>query len=157
MATTRVLEIIAKHEGFRANPYLCPAKKWTVGHGLTYYPDTGFKVRPTDKPITKARSLELVAIIVDQTVDLIRKLTPGVDLEQNQLDALVSFIFNIGMKNFKTSTILRKVKLDPNDDSIRLEFMRWNKVTVVENGKTKKVVSNGLSKRRKEEADLYFS
>lgn len=157
MATERVLQIIAKHEGFRSKPYLCPANKWTIGHGLTYYPDTGFKVRQTDKPITKERSFELVSIIVDQTIDLIRNMTPGVDLEQNQIDALVSFIFNIGIKNFQSSTLLKKVKLDPNDDSIRIEFMKWNKVTVVENGVTKKVVSNGLSKRRKEEADLYFS
>lgn len=156
MATLRILEIIAKHEGFRTKPYLCPANKWTIGHGLTYYPDTGRKVKPTDPPITKARSFELVTMVVDETVQFIRSLTPGVDLNQNQIDALVSFIFNIGRDAFKTSTILKKIKIDPDDATIRNEFQKWNKVTVVENGVKKKVVNHGLAVRRKEEANLYF-
>ncbi|MBR1627084.1 MAG: lysozyme [Bacteroidales bacterium] len=76
-------------------------------------------------------------------------LKKGFKLNQNQFDALVSFSYNVGLKNFANSTLLRKVKLVANNPSIRDEFMRW-----VYSGKTKLA---GLERRRKAEADLYFS
>jgi len=60
-----------------------------------------------------------------------------------------SFAFNVGVGNLKKSTLLKKVNANPADESIRAEFMKWNKA----GGK----VLNGLTKRRAEEADLYFT
>ena len=71
------------------------------------------------------------------------------DINQNQFDALVSFAFNVGTYNLKKSTLLKKVNLNPNDSTIKDEFLRWTK----SNGKTLK----GLVKRREEEANLYFN
>ncbi|MBR1770070.1 MAG: lysozyme [Bacteroidales bacterium] len=70
-------------------------------------------------------------------------------INQNQFDALVSFAFNVGLKNFAISTLLRKIKLGANNPAIRDEFMRW-----VYSGGNKLA---GLERRRKAEADLYFS
>ena len=69
-------------------------------------------------------------------------------VNQCQFDALVSFTYNVGIANLKKSTLLRKVNMNPNDETIRDEFMKWTKA----GGK----VYNGLVKRRKDEADYYF-
>ena len=73
----------------------------------------------------------------------------NLNINQNQFDALVSFVFNLGVGNFARSTLLRKIKSNPNDPTIRKEFERW----IYAGGK----VLNGLVRRRREEADLYFT
>ncbi len=71
------------------------------------------------------------------------------NLRQCQFDALVSFVFNVGGGNFRKSTLLKKVKANPDDNSIMDEFLRW----VYAKGK----VLPGLQKRRLAEMKLYFS
>lgn len=70
-------------------------------------------------------------------------------LRQCQWDAIVSFVFNVGIGNFKSSTLLAKIRTNPDDNSIMDEFLRW----VYANGK----VMKGLQKRRLAEMKLYFS
>ena len=70
------------------------------------------------------------------------------DINQNQFDALVSFAYNLGPANLKVSTLLKKINANPEDESIKLEFMKWVKA----GGKTLK----GLVRRREAEAQLYF-
>ena len=53
-----------------------------------------------------------------------------------------------GVGNLKNSTLLKKVNANPNDETIRGEFLKW----VRANNK----VLAGLERRRKAEADLYF-
>lgn len=66
----------------------------------------------------------------------------------NQIVALTSFSFNVGIENLKKSTLLRVVKANPrNFPAIRKEFMRW----VYADGK----ILNGLKTRRSAEADLF--
>ena len=72
---------------------------------------------------------------------------PGVN--QNQFDALVSFTFNLGETNLRKSTLLKCVKANRTGQNIYTEFLRWNK--------SKGEVLPGLIRRRKAEADLYFS
>jgi len=73
----------------------------------------------------------------------------GEYVNQNQFDALTSFAYNVGIGGFKKSTLLKLVKANANNPLIRNEFAKWNKA----GGK----VLKGLTNRRKEEADLYFS
>ena len=73
----------------------------------------------------------------------------GFDLTQNQFDALVSFVFNVGAGNFRSSTLLKRLKSNPNDPDIENQFKKW----VYDNGK----VLPGLVRRRDEEAKLYFN
>ena len=141
------LDIIKKYEGFSSKPYLCPSKVITIGYGSTYYED-GSKVKLTDSPITQERATELLeALLVsfERAVDSYCIDT----LNQNQFDAIVSFAYNCGVGNLKSSTLLRKVNVNPNNPTIKDEFLKWTKG----GGKT----LSGLVRRRTEEAQLYFS
>ncbi len=137
---------ITKHEGLKLKPYLCPAKIPTIGYGNTYYAD-GKRVTLLDKQITKQEALEMFKEIANKFAKRVDELVTS-NINQNQFNALVSFAYNVGTGNFASSTLLKKVNKNPNDLTIKAEFLRWNKA----NGK----VINGLTNRRIEEADLYF-
>lgn len=140
-------DFITLHEGLRLSPYLCPAKIPTIGYGNTYYPD-GKRVTMLDKPITKEFAKEMFKAVADKFASRVDKLVTA-KLTQNQFNALVSFAYNIGMANFQTSTLLKKVNANPNDVLIKKEFAKWVKVGGIK--------SNGLVKRREEESRLYFT
>lgn len=140
------LDLIKKYEGFRNHPYLCPAGVATIGYGNTFYGD-GTRVKMTDPPVTKKTADALLRTIVAHFERGVNELVKK-EITQSQFDALVSFAYNVGLHALKTSTLLRKVNLDPDHQEIGFEFRRWNKA----GGK----VLKGLSKRRNEEAWLYF-
>jgi len=138
---------ITKHEGLRLKPYLCPAKIPTIGYGNTYYAD-GKRVTLLDKDITKQQAFDMFKEIANRFAKRVDTLVTS-NINQNQFNALVSFAYNVGTGNFSSSTLLKKVNKNPNDLTIKNEFLKWNKA----GGK----VLNGLTNRRNEEADLYFS
>lgn len=140
-------EFIAGHEGYRTKPYLDPIGIPTIGLGNTYYSD-GTKVTMNDPELTRDQVFELFHIVAEDFVKGVNKLVTR-ELNQNQFDALVSFSYNLGLGNLKSSTLLKKVNSNPCDPTISYEFSRWNKA----GGK----VLPGLVRRRKEEAELYFS
>jgi lysozyme len=138
--------MIKTFEGFRAAPYKCSAGVPTIGYGATFYPG-GKKVTMTDVAITEEQAVELLAnmlVSFEKYVDSYCVDT----ITQNQFDALVSFAYNLGPANLKSSTLLKKVNANPNDESIKLEFLKWVKA----GGKTLK----GLVRRREAESELYF-
>ena len=139
--------LICEFEGLSLKPYLCSAKISTIGYGNTYYPN-GVKVTLLDAPITKEYAFEIFKDIADKFAKRVNSMVKK-PLTQNQFNSLVSFAYNVGTGNFSTSTLLKKVNANPNDLSIKAEFMKWNKAN--------KVVVNGLTTRRKKESDLYFS
>ena len=141
------LNLIRKFEGFYAKPYLCPAGIPTIGYGATYYPN-GKRVTLQDAAITEQQAEEMLVSMLKTYEQSVDSFTRD-DINQNQFDALVSFAYNLGAKNLQGSTLLKKVNANPNDFAIELEFLKWNKAA----GK----VLSGLTKRRQEEADLYFS
>jgi lysozyme len=131
--------LIKKHEGFRNKAYKCPAGVWTIGYGHTSGVREGMI-------ITEAQGEAfLKQDILTAENEVSRQLK---NIGQNQFDALVSFTYNVGTGNFRGSTLLKKIKINPNDSTIRGEFAKWNK-----GGGT---VLPGLTKRRNEEAELYF-
>ena len=145
--SSKGLDIIKKYEGFSSKPYLCPSHVPTIGYGSTYYED-GSKVKLTDSPITQERATELLeALLVSFERAVDSYCTDSIN--QNQFDALVSFAYNCGVGNLKSSTLLRKVNVNPDNPTIKDEFLKWNKG----GGKT----LSGLVRRRTEEAQLYFS
>lgn len=48
-------------------------------------------------------------------------------LTDNQWDAIVSFAYNVGIGNFKKSTLARKILNDPSDPTIYQEFNKWTR------------------------------
>lgn len=139
--------LITKHEGLKLKPYLCPAKIPTIGYGNTYYPD-GKRVTLLDKDITKQQAFDMFKEVANRFAKRVNELVTS-NINQNQFNALVSFAYNVGTGNFSSSTLLKKVNKNPDDLTIKDEFLKWNKA----GGK----VLNGLTNRRNEEADLYFS
>jgi lysozyme len=139
--------LITKFEGLRLKPYLCSAKIPTIGYGNSYYPD-GKRVTLLDKDITKQEAFDMFKEVANRFAKRVDTLVTS-NLNQNQFNALVSFAYNVGTGNFSSSTLLKKVNRNPNDLTIKDEFLRWNKA----GGK----VLNGLTNRRNEEAILYFS
>jgi lysozyme len=137
---------IRKFEGLRLEAYKCPAGVWTIGYGSTFY-ENGSKVQQEDK-ITLDRADRLLFDIVMKFEISVRGLVKS-KINDNQLGALTSFAFNVGVTNFRKSTLLKKVNVNPIDATIRNEFMRWTKA----GGK----VLKGLVTRREAEANLYFS
>lgn len=150
-ASKNGLDIIKKYEGFRNAPYLCPANVPTIGFGSTFYED-GSSVTLYDEPITRARAVQLLKNVLNKYEEEINYSVTS-NINQNQFDALISFVYNIGTVNFFTSTLLKRVNNNPNDEDISYQFKRWNKARV--NGKLTEL--KGLKKRRNEEAYLYFS
>lgn len=134
------IELIKKHEGFRSKAYRCSANVLTIGFGHT------LNVKSTDV-IDKAQAEYFLRQDVEFAEKEVNK--HNLNINQNQFDALVSFVFNLGVGNFARSTLLRKIKSNPNDPTIRKEFERW----IYAGGK----VLTGLVRRRKEEAELYFT
>ena len=143
----KCIDLIKQFEGIYLQSYKCPASVWTIGYGSTFY-ENGKKVKEGEK-ITLKRAEELLS----WEVTVIASRMPDIIVNQNQYDALVSFAYNVGMGALNRSTLLQKVIANPNDETIRDEFMKWCKARV--NGELR--ILKGLQRRRKAEADLYES
>ena len=70
--------------------------------------------------ITKEQAEEFLMRDIETAENIVRVECPG--LRQCQFDALVSFVFNVGGGNFRKSTLLKKIKANPDDNSIMDEF-----------------------------------
>lgn len=140
------LLLIASFEGLSLKPYLCSAKKATIGYGNTYYKN-GKKVTMLDNPITNDEALELLKVTMDTFAKQVGKMVTA-PLNQNQFNALVSFTFNVGVTNLKNSTLLKLVNKDPNQLAIANEFLKWV------NAGGQKI--KGLENRRIKESQIYF-
>lgn len=116
----------------------------TIGFGSTMYED-GRKIKLGDV-ITLERAEQLLAWEISKKTNVLAAMNLG--LNNNQFDAVTSFIYNVGIGAFNSSTMLKKIRINPNDPTLKDEFMKWNK----NNGK----VMNGLVRRRAAEAALYF-
>ena len=134
------IALIKEFEGLRLKAYKCPGGVWTIGYGHT----AGVKPGMT---ITEEQAEQLLKedlIVFEKAVN-----NQNLSINQNQFDALVSFTYNVGTGNFSSSTLLRKVRANPLDNSIMDEFLRW----VYSKGRD----LPGLQRRRLAEMKLYFS
>jgi lysozyme len=137
------IDLIKQFEGLRLKAYQDSVGVWTIGYGTTMYPD-GTRVKKGDV-ITIQQADEYL------TKDVQRRAAAvgTIHVNQNQFDAIISFCYNLGLGAWAKSTLRKKIIQDRNDPTIRDEFMKWV------NAGGKKLP--GLVKRRKQEADLYFS
>lgn len=138
-------DLIKEFEGCKLKAYQCSAKKWTIGYGNTFYED-GSPVLP-GHAITQQKAEQLFELIANEFADKVAKLVTT-KVNENQFGALVSFAYNCGVVNLQKSTLLKKVNANPNDPTIKAEFLKWNKA----GGK----VLAGLTRRREAESNLYF-
>ena len=132
------LALIRQAEGLRLRAYKCPAGVWTIGYGTT----AGVK---EGQVITKERAEELLREDVKRFEDQVLRLVK-VPLTQGQLDALVSFTYNLGAANLGNSTLLRLLNAGDYKGAAA-QFDRWTKA----GGKE----LPGLVKRRAAERALF--
>lgn len=143
------IELVKRFEGLhRVQPdgmvsaYRCPAGRWTIGYGSTRGIRSGVKLTQEECEERLIEDLHDAEAIVKRNV-----LVP---LSQYQFDALVSWVFNLGEGNLRSSTLLKK--LNRGDyQAIPEQILRWNKAKV--NGELQ--VLPGLTRRRAAEAALW--
>lgn len=145
--TNEIRAKMMQWEGCRLKAYRCPAGVLTIGYGHTG-PDV-----TEGMTITAAQAVALFNADVDKFARSVEAALQGVTLKQKQFDALVSLAYNIGLGGLKKSTLYKKVKANPDDRTIRAEFLKHVNARV--NGVLKPLP--GLVKRRTAEADHYFS
>lgn len=132
--------LIKDFEQLQLKSYRCPAGVWTIGYGHT-------KGVTRNMSITPQQAEEYLRQDVSHFE--LELATHHLDLTQCQYDAVISLMFNIGADAFARSTLLRKLKANPNDPTIADEFRRW----IYASGKP----LEGLKKRREQEIKLYYS
>ena len=107
-------------EGFRSMPYQDVVGKWTVGYGHLMIPGDGTVV---GSPITMGQATELLRKDLHTAEEAVNSC--GVELTQNEFDALVSFTYNLGVGAFQRSTLLKLLKTG-NKLSASGEFPKWS-------------------------------
>lgn len=137
-------DFMAEVEGVRLKSYQDSRGIWTVGIGH-------IKTAHKDQMITNTQVHELFETDAQWVENCINK--EGLELNQNQFDALFSLIFNIGETQWRTSTLRRSLKLGVTDaKSISFAWKMWNRETI---GGVR-TISNGAVNRRVKELDLFF-
>ncbi|MCO5936141.1 lysozyme [Mucilaginibacter sp. RB4R14] len=148
----RGIAVIKNFEGLRLNAYQDIAGVWTIGYGSTRYND-GKPVKPRDILANEAQAETLLKCTLTNYVNAVNK-GASVHLSQDQFDALVSFIYNVGTGVVRSSTLFKKLNAG-NYRGAADQFLLWNKITDPHTGK--KVVSKTLTQRREEERALFLS
>ena len=147
------INLIKSFEGLILKPYHGAADRpdvFTIGYGTIKYPPyylRGKIVALSDPAITEGQAENFLHYEITKKASAIDLLLRD-DLTPNQFGALLSFAYNLGEYALNHSTLRLKVNQNPRDPSIAAEFMRW----VHSNG----AIVDGLIRRRKAEADLYF-
>jgi lysozyme len=136
------LDLIKKFEGFNDKEYICPAGKITIGYGHVILPNEYFQ-----EPMTRLEGELLLKKDLISREESLNTLVK-VNINQNQFDSLISLIYNIGIINFKQSTLLKFIN-DRLFNKVPEQFRRWKYVN--------KVVSKGLFNRREEEIKLWLN
>lgn len=134
------IDLIKKFEGCQLKAYKCPAGVWTIGYGHT----SGVRKGMT---ITQIDANEFLALDIQKTEKQVSNLVK-VPLKQGQFDALVSFVYNVGIGAFSTSTMLRLLSFKKYKE-VANEFERWVYAD--------KEILQGLINRRKAEKELFLS
>ena len=134
------LELIKHFEGCELEAYKCPAGVLTIGYGHIKGVQEGMT-------ITEMQAEEMLQSELIEYEGYINDLVE-VELNQNQFDAMVSWVYNLGGGNLRSSTLL-KVLNAGNYAGVPEQMLRWNKA----GGK----VLEGLTRRRQAEADLFVA
>lgn len=150
------LDLLIQLEGIKLFPYLDSAKIPTIGIGSTKYED-GKPVTMQDKPITEDYAFRLMEFNLKKDSEDIEKFLKekGLILNENEFSALLCFSYNVGCGPIiNQGKALCRAIMSHNEEAIRAAFVLYNKI---HDSKGNLVALDGLTKRRKMEADLYFS
>ena len=133
------IELVKSFEGLKLTAYRCPSGVATIGYGHTKNVTSNMKITPAEADKLLREDLSEAETAVNRE---------NLPINQNQFDALVSLVFNIGADAFRGSTLLKMIRINPQSINIRTEFGKWCKA--------KGSTLPGLALRRKAETNLYF-
>lgn len=144
-ASITCVNLAKSFEGFKTHPYLDSVGVPTIGYGTTYYLD-GTKVTMHDPDVTEDQACHLLLAKLGTFSDQVVKMV-SVPINQNQLDALTDFAYNVGPGALHSSTLLKL--LNAGDVSGAADqFLVWNKAGGV--------AVAGLTRRREAERSLFL-
>lgn len=135
-----LIEKIKEFEGFLSSYSSKLDGHATIGYGHVGKVNYGH-------PISREQAEVLLLLDISKIEKQIDALKLGLSIER--YEAVVDFVYNLGIGNFKSSTLYKLMKRNPDDIRIKNEFQRW----VYCNGS----ILDGLKKRRLWEAEHYFS
>ena len=142
--------LIKDFEGEYLDAYIDPVGIPTIGYGSIRNYDENRPVRLGDK-ISQDTALRWLRIETSKIVPQI-KAKIKVPVNQNEIDALTSFVYNVGIGAFSRSTLLRKLNAGASRAEVAAEFDKWNK------GRVRGVLVElpGLTRRRNAEKQLFL-
>jgi lysozyme len=138
------IELIKSFEGYRRKAAQLPDGRWTIGYGHTLTAREGAEVSESDAEALLMYDLINVAHAVNE-----HSYTP---LTQNQFDALCCFAFNVGVENFRRSSVLRRV----NEGQLlqaACAMEMWRKADF----EGERIVIDALVRRRSAEKTLFLT
>lgn len=143
------LDFIERHEVLREKVYQDSAGNPTIGYGHRIWPSEAEDFR---QPIDKDTARQLLSMDVELAEQAVRRHAKDVPLTQNEYDALVSFVFNVGggQKGFAGSSVLGQLKAGDYRAAAE-EMSKW--VHITKDGKPALVP--GLVSRRNDEQSLF--
>jgi lysozyme len=140
----QAVDLVKQFEGTRLTSYQDSAGFWTVGVGHK-------NATPPPCPdciitITQEQADEYLQNDLKHTADGVMRLVT-VPLTDEQLSALISFAFNLGLHSLQTSTLLKELN-SGNYAAAAQQFLQWDHSGVI--------VVAGLERRRQAEHDLFM-
>jgi lysozyme len=135
------LDLTKQFEGLNLNSYQDQVGVWTIGYGHTGPTIHG------GLTITQDQADQLLQSDVASSVACVNRAVTTA-ISQNQFDALVDFVFNLGCGALLSSTLLRDINAG-NFASAAQQFLLWDHA--------RGVVIQGLLRRRQAESDLFQS
>lgn len=138
------IELIKRFEGYRRKAAQLPDGRWTIGYGHTLTAREGAEVSEEDAE----------ALLLYDLIAISHSLNDWTyaPLSQNQFDALASFVFNIGLDNFRRSSVLKRI----NEGSLiqaACGMELWRKAHF----EGERIVIDALVRRRSAEKALFLT
>ncbi|MEO1339825.1 MAG: lysozyme, partial [Cyanobacteria bacterium J06635_13] len=141
------INLIKEFEGFKDYAYIDTDGTPVIGYGLSRI--NGVPVRIGDRITPSEADSALDAHLQEIQQELAKVVK--VELTEQQLSALASISFNVGVGAIKNSTLLRKINAQDYAGAAN-EFLRWDKT----NMRGRLVQLPGLSRRRAAERSLFL-
>lgn len=143
-AEVKAIALVAKLEGYRSYWYSCSAGVQTIGYGFTK------SVLTKDEQALKSMDRKTADRILGREIRKIQKDVRKLVTRKMTVDqevAVISFVYNLGLPKFKSSTLLKRINDGSSNAVVSAEFNRW----VYGGGK----VITGLKNRRKTEVKYW--
>lgn len=136
-------------EGAALKAYQCSANKWTISFGVRWHPD-GRPVKQGDT-ITEDHVMPYLEAAMGRVCADVRRVVTA-PMTQNQMDAVIVFVYNLGIGNLKASTQLLPAINASRWDDAATEMGAFVYSTTTKDGKPWKRALRGLLARRYTEA-----